>query len=121
MKRRLELQSGMNNILTLDNPKDYRCRVTGYLLERSLLVVEASHETQTFYVIFPEIQYFDGPFLWHGASLRTASRDEQFEYMLDKSVATLGMLYIFDGRDAAIHLLCGDWIAIFDNLPARFK
>lgn len=112
----------MDNVLALDKPQDYRCRIAGYLLDRSLMVVEIMDPQQQFYVVFPDVHYYDGTFLWQGASLRTASRDEQFEYMLDKSiVAALGMLYIFDGIGCTVNLLGGDWIATFDDLPDRFK
>lgn len=122
MKRRIELQPEMKNVLALDKPQDYRCRIVGYLLDRSLMVVEVTRDPQQFYVIFPDVHYYDGTFLWQGASLRTASRDEQFDYMLDKSiVAALGLLYIFDGMDCTVNLLGGDWVAIFDDLPDRFK
>jgi hypothetical protein len=122
VKRRLELQPEMNNVLALDTPQEYRCRVVGYLLDRSLMVVEVINKKQLFYVVFPDVHYYDGTFLWQGATLRTASRDEQFNYMLDKSiVAALGMLYVFEGADCTVHLLSGDWIAIFDELPDRFK
>ncbi|MCP4278316.1 MAG: hypothetical protein GY779_18390, partial [Gammaproteobacteria bacterium] len=49
-------------------------------------VVEVMDQQQQFYVVFPDVHYYDGTFLWQGASLRTASHDEQFEYMLDKSI-----------------------------------
>ena len=122
MKRRLELQPEMNNVLALNKPQAYRCRVAGYLLDRSLMVIEAVNKEQLFYVVFPDVHYYDGTFLWQGATLRTASRDEQFDYMLKQSiVAALGILYIFDGVDCTVNLLGGDWIAIFDDLPDRFK
>ena len=122
MKRRIELQPDMENVLELKNPKSYRCRVAGYLLERSLMVVEVAQDKKPFYVIFPDVCHYDGTFLWHGASLRVASRDEQFDYMLDRSiVAALGMMFVFDSTDGKINLLGGDWIAIFDELPERFK
>jgi hypothetical protein len=118
----MELQPNMYNVLALDEPQDHRCRVAGYLLEQSLMVVEVTHHQQQFYIIFPDVHYYGGTFLWQGASLRTASRDEQFEYMLDKSiVAAKGMLYVFEGIDCTVTLLGGDWIAIFDKLPDRFK
>lgn len=122
MKRRIELQPDINNILTLQDPHTYRCRVVGYLLDRSLLVVEVTDNATLFYVVFPDVHYFDGTFLWQGADLRVADRDEQFDYMLDKSiVAALGMLFIFQGVDSQVHVMAGDWIAIFDELPDRFK
>jgi len=122
VKRRIELQPDINNILTLQDPHTYRCRVVGYLLDRSLLVVEVTDNATLFYVVFPDVHYFDGTFLWQGADLRVADRDEQFDYMLDKSiVAALGMLFIFQGVDSQVHVMAGDWIAIFDELPDRFK
>ena len=122
MKRRIELQPEMNNVLALDNPQDYQCRVVGYLLDRSLLVVELTEKQKRFYVIFPDVRYYGGTFLWHGASLRTASREEQFEYMLNQLIVeALGMLYVFDGVNYTVNLLGGEWIAIFDDLPDRFK
>lgn len=122
MKRRIELQPDIDNVLQLPNPQTYRCRVVGYLLERSLLVVEVADEIPLFYVVFPDVHHYDGTFLWQGAALRVADRDEQFDYMLDKSiVASLGMLFIFDGVDSQVHVMGGDWIAIFDELPDRFK
>ncbi len=122
MKRRLELQPEMKNVLALDNPQEYRCRVVGYLLDRSLLVSELTGKPKPFYVIFPDVHYYEGTFLWQGASLRTASREEQFDYMLKQSIVTaLGMLYVFDGVDCTVNLFSGDWIATFDDLPNRFK
>lgn len=122
VKRRIELQPDIDNVLELKQPQNYRCRVVGYLLERSLLVVEVAEETPQFYVIFPDVHHYDGTFLWQGADLRVADRDEQFDYMLDKSiVASLGMLFIFKGVDSEIRIMGGDWIAIFDDLPDRFK
>ena len=122
MKRRLELQPEMNNVLSLDKPEDYRCRVVGYLIDRSLLVIELSSPQESFYVIFPNVHFYGGTFLWQGASLRTASREEQFEYNLEQSVvSTVGMLYVFEGINCHVKLLGGDWIAIFDDLPDRFK
>jgi len=122
VKRRIELQPDIDNALNLQDPQMYRCRVVGYLLERSLLVIEISKDTPLFYAVFPDVHHYDGTFLWQGAELRVADRDEQFEYMLDKSiVASLGMLFIFKGVDSQVHVLAGDWIAIFEELPDRFK
>ena len=122
MKRRIELQPDMTNVLALEQPQQYRCRVVGYLLERSLMVVEVTLANEQFYVVFPDVHYYDGTFLWQGASLRIASREEQFDYMLEKSiVAALGMLFVFDGIDSTVNVLGGEWIAIFDELPDRFK
>ena len=36
MKRRIEVQPDMDNVLGLKHPQSYQCRVVGYLLERSL-------------------------------------------------------------------------------------
>lgn len=122
MKKRLELQPEMTNVLALENSQAYRCRVVGYVLERSLLIIEITHQEESFYAIFPEVHYYGGIFLWQGATLRTASRDEQFEYMLEQSiVASVGMLYIFEGADCTVKVLGGEWIAIFEDLPDRFK
>lgn len=122
MKKRIEIQPDTDNILELEEPERFRCRVAGYLLERSLIVIEVSDKQQLFYLVLPDVHYYDGTFLWQGASLRVASRDEQFEYMLAKSVvAALGVLLIFEGQDCKIYLLAGDWLAIFDDLPERFK
>lgn len=122
MKRRLELEPDSDNILELNLAETYRCRVVGYLLERSLLVVEISKSIPLFYVVFPDVHYYDGTFLWQGAELRVATREEQFEYMLEKSVvAALGMLFIFEGVGCRVHVLAGEWIAIFDDLPDRFQ
>ncbi len=122
MKKRIEIHPETDNILELEEAELFRCRVVGYLLERSLIVVEVSDKQKLFYVVFPDVHYYDGAFLWQGAKLRVASRDEQFEYMLDKLVvAALGLLLIFEGHDCKVHLLAGDWLAIFDDLPDRFK
>lgn len=122
MKRRIELQPDIDNALQLQHPQNYRCRVVGYLLERSLLVVEVTDDETLFYVVFPDVHHYDGTFLWQGADLRIADREAQFDYMLEKSiVAALGMLFIFNGIDSQVHVMGGDWIAIFDELPDRFK
>ena len=122
MKRRIELQPDMANVLELDDPAQYSCRVVGYMLERSLLVVEVANEPEKFYAVFQDVHHYDGSFLWQGADLRVATKDEQFEYMLDKSVvAAQSMMYIFDGKERVVKLLGGEWIAIFDDLPDRFK
>jgi hypothetical protein len=122
VKRRIELQADSDNILELKQPEQYRCRVVGYILERSLLVVEVAEAIPVFYVVFPEVHAYNGSFLWRGAELRVATQEEQFEYMLDKSVVMAsGLLFEFKGEDHPVHILAGDWIAVFDDLPDRFK
>lgn len=122
MKRRIELHPNMNNVLELSEPGAYQCRVVGYLLERSLLVVKVARPQQEFFVVFPDVHHYNGTFLWQGALLRVASNEEHFDYMLDRSIVTaLGLLFIFDSADGRINLLGGDWIAIFDELPDRFR
>lgn len=122
MKRRIELQPDMDNVLGLKQPQSYQCRVVGYLLERSLMVIAVTHEKEKLYVVFPDVHYYDGSFLWQGASLRVASREEQFEYMLERSiVAALGMLFVFDSTDGNVHILGGEWIGVLDKIPNRFR
>ena len=122
MKKRIAIHPETDNILKLEHPGQFRCRVVGYLLERSLFVIEVTDKQKLFYVVLPDVHYYDGTFLWQGANLRAASRDEQFDYMLNKSVvAALGILLIFEGHDCVVRILAGDWIAIFDDLPERFK
>lgn len=122
MKRRIEVQPDMDNVLALQQPQAYRCRVVGYLQERSLLGIEVIHDDSEFYVVIPDVHYYDGSFLWQGAALRIASRDEQFEYMLNRSaVAAPGMLFVFDTADGTVHILGGDWVGTFDDIPDRFR
>lgn len=121
-KKRIALKPDMDNVMSLDNAEHYRCRVVGYLLERSLMVIEVSRNDEQFYAVVPDVYHYDGAFLWQGASLRIATREEQFDYMLDRVAPTSeGLLFIFDGVDGQVRLLGGDWLGIFEDLPDRFK
>lgn len=112
----------MDNVLEIDDASAYKCRVVGYLVKRSLLVVKVKSADTQYYVIFPDVHHFYGSFLWQGARLRVATRDEQFEFTLQNTVVDAdGMLLIFEGVDATVHILGGEWIGIFPELPERFQ
>lgn len=126
MEKTINLQPGASNILDLDFPHAYRCKVIGYYQQQSILLIQVmpdkDNPEEVFYVLFKDVYFFDGMLWWKGANLRVAAQEEHFNYMMERSlVATSQELCIFESGEHQVKLLAGAWIVILDELPERFK
>ncbi len=126
MSRTLVLEPGSYNVLDLDYPHVYHCKVIGYFHQQSILLIQVTPEKDsaldTFYVIFDDVVLFDGVLRWQGANLRVATSEEHFNFLMNRAlVATSQELLIFEGGEQAVRLLASSWIAILDELPERFR
>lgn len=69
----LDFSEGQTNILGLDDPEAFYCRVHSYRQGHSILIVSLVDKRSTVfdpkYLVFETVQYFEGHMWWEGANL----------------------------------------------------
>lgn len=64
------------NILGLDNPDQFTCRIYAYSQSHSILYILATFEKQKFYIVFEPVLYLELPTSWQGANLCQKDQEE---------------------------------------------
>jgi hypothetical protein len=70
-----------NNVLQIEQPEIYSCRVFRYQVGHSVLIIslktkEVPEPFDNFYLVFESVKYFSGPMWWRGANFCTGTLDE---------------------------------------------
>lgn len=79
------MKAPCQNVFDIVRPDLYHCRVTKY--EQGHSVMYIALRTQEigfdphFYLMFEDVQYFEGPMMWEGANFCTASLEEYGVYL----------------------------------------
>lgn len=79
---------GKDNLFHFDEPNNYFCLVVNYFLDLPQLVIEVRKlDSPEFrpdsYIIFTDIEYFEGPLKWIGANFSMGAQKE-LEKMMNK-------------------------------------
>lgn len=82
------IDHGMNNLLGLDDPEAYSCRITQMFTNDvftglSFRIWGKTLSQQSGFVSFNSIEYFDGPLFWQGAAIRTTSIEERDQFLTE--------------------------------------
>ncbi len=111
-----------SNLLELENPQAYTCRVEYYgeTSGEMTVLVDSRNEADSFTINFAGIFYFSGRLKWQDATLRLASDDEHHQFVRQimpvasvsdvelANAAKYGHLYIFEGSGFPIRILAYD-------------
>ena len=72
------LEHPAENVLDLENPENYSCRIWSYSPGHSMLFVHLKENDGTktsphLYLVFDNVQFFEGPMWWQGANFCTST------------------------------------------------
>jgi hypothetical protein len=108
------------NVLELETPERYSCRVWRYAAGHSRLAIALNQDDANsydpIYAIFEAVDYFEGIMSWKGANLKAASREESIKQKMNiqgtpiaklpELPYTLPMrLFTFDAANVQIKIL----------------
>ena len=112
------MKVNLDNILGLEAPSEYYCSVWGYVIGHSQMLVEVHPVSQydnRFYLLFGDVQYFEGPMKWHNANLCLGTNEKRDAICVrlygskydDIRIAIEKMhhLYIFEGTGLSIQII----------------
>ncbi len=108
----------------ITNPSAYHCRVWSYLASHSQLLVRVHKGDfvtgDTFYLLFAEVLYFDGPMSWQGVTFHLGTSEECWELVrkrpgfseIPQEERLLALkkvrLYTFEAQDCTVRILAGN-------------
>jgi hypothetical protein len=73
-----------NNLLKLDEPEKYNCKLRQYRIGHSKLEIQVERRVDyrdIFYIVFLSVSYFSGHFKWQIADLNIVSPEECLQYI----------------------------------------
>lgn len=85
------IKMGAVNVFNIVEPDYYDCRVIKYVPSHSILVIQCIHRlnSDNKHLKFENVDYFEGPMLWSGASFNTGTLTEyrELKYKLMSEIA----------------------------------
>ncbi|MDX1992714.1 MAG: hypothetical protein SF029_10000 [bacterium] len=126
------------NLFNLPNPALYRCHVFRYysgLSRLYLRVFKMQQEIPSFYLLFSDVGYIEGPVSWQGADFRIAPTEECIALMLKTglvgeailqfpdayaSITEYAKLYIVDTPNTPVKIIASS-TALLPDLPPELK
>lgn len=123
------------NIFGLKAASLYRCQVYRYFngLSRLYLAVMKPQQTvPAFFLLFPDVAYFEGPMNWQGADFQIASAPDCIDLMLATgiigeavlqfpdayaSITDAARLYIVHTPDRPVRIIAGS-VTLLTEIPA---
>ncbi|HEX2618881.1 MAG TPA: hypothetical protein VHL11_02010 [Phototrophicaceae bacterium] len=112
----------LTNIFNLPNPMLYRCHVHRYFngLSRLYIRVFKGHDSApTFYLLFSDLGYYEGPITWEGADFGIATHHECITLMLQVGLIGEAILQFPDAY-AAITETAKLYVVRTLHTPVRF-
>jgi hypothetical protein len=123
----------LNNLLGLEAPHKYQCKVWGYVIGHSQMLLEvhpASEYDNRFYLLFSDVLYFEGPMRWDNVNLRLGTNEEReaiyvrlYGPKLDDIRLALEQthhLYVFDGTGLPVRIIAsGSYLSRSSAPPLR--
>ena|SRR5689334_6597932 len=112
------------NILELDEPSLFHCRVYSYTRGHSVLSIELTDsrisDYKPQYVTFDAVQYFEGSIGWMGANLCVKRFDTVLNPQeISNPITHLMPMFAFIGGNVQIKIWAGNTITISDSAPAE--
>lgn len=92
-----------DNVFDIRNPMLYRCSVHRYHSTVSRLYLRlyrGQEQAPAFYILFPDVGYFEGPMTWQGADFRIESHEECVQLMLQTGLVGEAILQFPDAYAA---------------------
>lgn len=113
------------NILELENPNQYQCRVHTYIQSHSMLLVQLLdkkniEEFNPLYISFSAVDYFEGFIGWTGANLCIKSYDN-FKFPVEEleSVNLKVNLFTFLANNTLIRIRASS-LDVSNTIPTTF-
>jgi hypothetical protein len=106
----MPINNQSKSVFEITRPEEYRCNVYRYSSSLSKLYVrvfKGMAESPSFYLLFSDVGYFDGPMNWSGVDVQRASAEDCLALMVHVGMVTDFMLDDLDTREAlaeAAHL-----------------